>query len=82
MDDGEEWVGVATQHAVGSAVHFVASSHQVDGDLMVALERWAISVKLVAVGFDHDPLSGPEEVNEVILHEHIDGGQRQTSFPA
>ena len=61
---------------------FVARSRQSDGALVVTLEGGAVSVVRVAVGFDHNPLDRPEEVDEMRADEDVDLGKRDFRFPA
>jgi hypothetical protein len=63
-------------------VHFVAGGGQIDVGLVVLLEGGTVTVMAPAIGFDHDHLGGPKEIDKVPLDENVDRRRRQVRFPA
>jgi hypothetical protein len=82
MDVAEEEVWFPGEHARGCTVDLVAGRGKCDGALVVILKRGTISVVPVAVGFDHQPLSRPEEVDFEALGQDIHLRQRKAELTA
>lgn len=77
----DEPIGVAIEHRVCDAMNRIACGSQCHGAFAIALEGDAIGVIAIAVGFDHDPLGRPKEVDQVALDHDVDMGLRKPSVP-
>jgi hypothetical protein len=53
----------------------VAGSSELDRAFVITLKREAVVVEAVAVGFNHDALRQPDEVDEMTRDDHVDKGR-------
>src|SRR3954447_11912389 len=66
----------------GDAHHAVAGRLEGGITLAILLEGAAVAVGLPAVELDNETLLRPEGIDQVALHEHVAGGERQAVAPA
>jgi len=70
-------VRLLVQLQFGESQYVEAAAHQLQVSGVIILERHFASVIAVTVGFDHEPLPSPEEVDQVRTDANIDLWRRQ-----